>query len=218
MTNPETIRIQSGDSFAIINKSDFDPRRHTPFDAEAAEAASNDGLTDEERRLYAELDAKRKVAATFGQTGTTGIGATAAGKNPSGTYSEPTPTDVRYPDKRGTEFENNMGAFINKSAAQIREAEGLPDKPGGIKPEETEAVQEAAALSARAASTIQDATAALGDEGGAVEIPDDWRDLPWQQKRSLASRVSDQAIRNGEDADRAIEAELQRRQQANDQA
>ncbi len=213
MTNPETIRIKSGDSFAIINRSDFDPKQHTPFDAEAAEAASNDGLTDEERRLYAELDAKRKVAATFGQTGTTGIGATAAGKNPSGTYSEPTPTDVRYPDKRGTEFENNLGAFVNKSAAQIREAEGLPDKPGGIKPEVAEAVAGTTATAADIARTVDEASQAL-PEGGAVEIPDDWQNLPWQQKRSLASRVSDQAIRNGEDADRAIEAELQRRQQA----
>lgn len=59
-----------------------------------------------------------------------------SGKNPSGTYSEPTPTDIRYPDKTETEFENNMGAFIDKSAAGLREERGLPDAPGGIHPVE----------------------------------------------------------------------------------
>lgn len=56
-------------------------------------------------------------------------------RNPSGTFSEPTPTDVRYPDKDATEFENNHGAFVGKSAAEMREAEGLPDAPGGLQPD-----------------------------------------------------------------------------------
>jgi hypothetical protein len=55
-------------------------------------------------------------------------------KNPSGTFSTPTPTDIRYSDKFKTEFENNMGAFIGKSAAQIRDALNLPDAPGGLHP------------------------------------------------------------------------------------
>ncbi|HEX2554233.1 MAG TPA: hypothetical protein VHL98_11055 [Microvirga sp.] len=212
MSQVETIRIKSGDSFAIINKSDFDPKQHTPFDAEAKEAAGNDGLTDEERKLYAELDAKRKVAGNFGQTGGAGLDATASVKNPSGTYSEPTPTDVRYPDKQATEFENNLGAFVDKSAAQMREARGMEDRPGGIKPEVADAVAnaEAAAAAIREAAT----SGGTGTDSGVVNIPENWRELPWQQKRSLASQVSDGPVRNGDDADKAIEAELERRGQA----
>lgn len=56
-------------------------------------------------------------------------------KNPSGTFSEPTPTDIRYPNKDLTEFENNHGAFFRKSAAQMRQDADLPDAPGGIYPD-----------------------------------------------------------------------------------
>lgn len=66
-----------------------------------------------------------------GTVGEAGPGGT---KNPSGTFSTPTPTDIRFSDKYKTEFENNMGAFIGKSAAQIRDALGLPDAPGGLHP------------------------------------------------------------------------------------
>ena len=55
-------------------------------------------------------------------------------KNPSGTYSMPTPTDIRYPDKNATEFENNHGAFLGKSAAGLRKQMGIPDIPGGVRP------------------------------------------------------------------------------------
>jgi hypothetical protein len=48
-------------------------------------------------------------------------------------------------------------------------------------------------------------------EQEAVEIPDNWRDLPWPQRKSLASRVTDTPVVNGEIANRAIEEELQRR-------
>jgi hypothetical protein len=58
-----------------------------------------------------------------------------AGRNASGTFSEPTPTDIRYPDKDTTEFENNHGAFVDKSAAELREEKGLPDAPGGLEPD-----------------------------------------------------------------------------------
>jgi hypothetical protein len=63
-----------------------------------------------------------------------GLFAGASDRNPSGTYSEPTPTDIRYPDKDATEFENNHGAFVNKSAAQMREEKGMEDAPGGLYP------------------------------------------------------------------------------------
>lgn len=58
-----------------------------------------------------------------------------SGRNPSGTFSEPTPTDIRYPDKDATEYENNHGAFMGKSASQMRKAADLPDAPGGVYPD-----------------------------------------------------------------------------------
>jgi hypothetical protein len=45
----------------------------------------------------------------------------------------------------------------------------------------------------------------------AVAIPDDWNALSWQERRSLASQLSDGPITNGEEANAAIEAELKRR-------
>jgi hypothetical protein len=63
-----------------------------------------------------------------------GLYAGASERNPSGTFSEPTPTDIRFPNKDATEFENNHGAFVRKSAAQMREDHGLEDAPGGLYP------------------------------------------------------------------------------------
>jgi len=56
-------------------------------------------------------------------------------RNPTGTFSEPTPTDVRYPNKDHTEFENNHGAFVQKNAAEMRKEKDLEDAPGGLKPD-----------------------------------------------------------------------------------
>lgn len=49
------------------------------------------------------------------------------------------------------------------------------------------------------------------DELSKVEIPANWKDLTWQERRSLASKVSEDPISNGEEANAAIEAELKRR-------
>lgn len=49
------------------------------------------------------------------------------------------------------------------------------------------------------------------DERSKVEIPGDWQSLTWQERRSIASKVSDNPISNGEEANAAIEAELKRR-------
>lgn len=46
---------------------------------------------------------------------------------------------------------------------------------------------------------------------GDVVIPDDWKELKWQDKRSLASKLTDDAVHNGSDADAAIELEIERR-------
>lgn len=49
------------------------------------------------------------------------------------------------------------------------------------------------------------------DERAKVEIPSGWKDLSWQERRSIAAKVSDSPIANGEEANNAIEAELKRR-------
>lgn len=60
------------------------------------------------------------------------IGVDPLGRNTSGTYSKPTPSDVRYPDKDATEFENNHGAFVQRDAAHMRAAAGQEPLPGGV--------------------------------------------------------------------------------------
>jgi hypothetical protein len=145
----ETVKVQDGKSgYIVINKTDFDPKEHKLFkEPEPAEDTAEDlaGLS----RAELEKRAKASFADHLGQlsdddlrTGlqrsSTDAAARArleAGRNPSGTFSEPTPTDIRYPDKDATEFENNHGAFIGKSAAELRDEKGLPDAPGGLEPD-----------------------------------------------------------------------------------
>jgi hypothetical protein len=83
--------------------------------------------------------------------------------NADGTFDEPTPTDIRFPNKDVTEFANNHGATVNKSAAQMREEKKLPDAPGGLAPDPVlaEAVEkEKAAREAAAAKKAADEKAA----------------------------------------------------------
>lgn len=54
-------------------------------------------------------------------------------------------------------------------------------------------------------------TSETPDTRAAVAIPDNWRDLTWQDRRSLASKLSGDPISNGEEANAAVEAELKRR-------
>lgn len=100
MATIETVMVKRGDSYAIINKDDFDPKVDVIYEG----TRPADVVSD-------------------------------LSKNPSGTFSQPTPTDIRFPNKDLTEFENNHGAFVKKSAAQIREAEGMIDAPGGLAPD-----------------------------------------------------------------------------------
>lgn len=46
---------------------------------------------------------------------------------------------------------------------------------------------------------------------GEVDIPADWRDLTWQQQRSLAAKLTTDPVGNKAAAVAAIEAELERR-------
>lgn len=62
-----------------------------------------------------------------------------------------------------------------------------------------------------AAATGRPRTAETAETRAGVAIPDDWQSLSWQERRSLASQLSDEPITNGEQANAAIEAELKRR-------
>lgn len=44
-----------------------------------------------------------------------------------------------------------------------------------------------------------------------IELPADWPDWTWQQMRSVAAKLTDNAVKNKEDAVVAIKAELARR-------
>lgn len=50
----------------------------------------------------------------------------------------------------------------------------------------------------------------------AVEIPDNWRDLPWPSLSGLAAKVSPVPVKNKAGAVEAIEAALKRRTEARD--
>lgn len=54
-------------------------------------------------------------------------------------------------------------------------------------------------------------TAETAEGRAAVAIPGDWQSLSWQERRSLASQLSDEPITNGEQANAPIKAELMRR-------
>lgn len=68
-------------------------------------------------------------------------------------------------------------------------------------------------------ATTEGAQKVIGDQpvGGTdgdtkqVAIPANWKELSWQERRSLASKLSDKPISNGEEANAAIEAEIKRR-------
>jgi hypothetical protein len=144
-----TVRVkhsdEHGNEYKVINQEDYKEGEHEIYedklDKDAKSADADRPMTDAERQAYEDHKAKRRIDANYGVN--EGGGLVATDKNPSGTYSEPTPTDIRYPDKDATEFENNHGAFIGKSAGQMRESVGMEDKPGGLRPEVHEKVQEA---------------------------------------------------------------------------
>jgi hypothetical protein len=99
MDTLKTVAIKDGDSYIIINESDFDEKKgHQRYEG----ALPRDTVTG-------------------------------LSKNPDGTFSEPTPTDIRYPDKNKTEFANNHRSGM--SAAEARKAAKLEDAPGGLAPD-----------------------------------------------------------------------------------
>lgn len=66
-----------------------------------------------------------------------------------------------------------------------------------------------------AASTgegTQGGQAAADDAASKVEIPDNWSELSWPERQALAKSVArGETVRNGDDADRVIKAEIERR-------
>lgn len=151
----DTIKVKNPNDedggFMIINASDYDPKKHQLADGQTAP------LTAKERAIHDEDEAKRRVQAN---RGVAGGGATVdTERNPSGTFSEPTPTDIRYPNKDATEFENNHGAYVGKSAAGLRDERGMEQKPGGLRPERHEKVKEAEAALNELAQDDDDAAA-----------------------------------------------------------
>lgn len=100
MPELKTVTVKDGNSYRIINESDFDSKS---------------------MEIYGGVMPRDTV--------------TSLDKNPDGTFSEPTPTDIRYPNKDNTEFANNHGAYVHKNAAEMRADKGLADAPGGLQPD-----------------------------------------------------------------------------------
>jgi hypothetical protein len=128
----DTIKVKHANTdtaYALINVSDFDSKCHTAYSQEDADAAK--AWADSHPAVEAD-EALRLYAANRGVTPSPSYD---FDRNSDGTFSEPTPTDVRYPDKDETEYANNHGAFMGKSAAQMRKALDLPDMPGGLRPD-----------------------------------------------------------------------------------
>lgn len=119
MTAVNTVAVKDGESYRIVNESDFDEKTMQKYDG----VMPRDTVTSLDR-------------------------------NPDGTFSEPTPTDIRYPNKDNTEFANNHGAYVNKNAAEMRAERDLADAPGGLAPDPVlaEAVKEQQAAEKQAAS------------------------------------------------------------------
>lgn len=137
------VKIKTGESFAIINESDFDPDRHELFAGEKVGGKSSAQALADDMETRRQLDANRGVV--------NGSGPTDNGRNATGTYREPTPSDVRFPDMNATEFENNHGAFVGRAAPDLRAQMDMPDEPGGVRPEVKEAVEGATQVAIEAA-------------------------------------------------------------------
>lgn len=99
----------------------------------------------------------------------------------------------------------NIVSAYEKLGVPVRVAQNPSDLPASARKADPRPVAPAVP------ETAYLPTAEPRAEQEAVEIPENWRDLSWPQRKSLASRVSDMAIINGDDANAAIELELERR-------
>jgi hypothetical protein len=97
---------------------------------------------------------------------------------------------------------SNTDPTTGKPAQTIEQA-GVATQEGAQKIVGDQPVGEAASERLRTTETAE--------SRAGVAIPEDWTSLSWQERRSLASQLSDDPITNGEQANAAIEAELKRR-------
>lgn len=221
-----TVKVQTDNKwgYRIIDRAKYDasPDQYSLYEDEEVQPA------DEEVAKVAKEDAaRRKVNANRGIQ-RDGMDASRVGRNTSGTYSEPTPTDIRYPDKSKTEFENNAGAFLGRSAAGLRKEYGVEDAPGGLDPEShrkkmkaerarrrREAQEAREARAAQAEATMGSRLADMANRTEVnedVDIPEDWRDLPWRDQVKLAQELTgDDSKLTKSEAQEIIESEESRR-------
>ena len=220
------VKADNDRGFRRINKDkyDADPNAFELVDGETV-LPPKKGNEDVQRALDFE-EGKRKADANRGVI-PDGIDATGAGRNTSGTYGEPTPTDIRYPDKSKTEFENNAGAFLGRSAAGLRKEEGIEDAPGGLDPEDhrrklkAERQRKRRQLQDEKKARAEQAEATMGtrlsevrsENADEVEIPENWEEMPWRDQVKLAQEIQgDDAKLTKSEAQDVIRAELDRRE------
>jgi len=215
MSDIETVKVKAETGNAIINLSDYDPNKHELVDDESkAKVAARDNPQNPDAvKAAKEAEEHRIAEANRGQIDGN---ASRPQANASGTFDEPTPTDVRFPNKNTTEFESNHGAQVGKSAAGLREELGMEQKPGGLHPEVKEKVDEAEkvmksamAEAAKPESELPKPGEEVKDE--AVEIPDDWQSMHWRSQVALAEKITGKSGLNAAEARQAIEDESDRR-------
>jgi hypothetical protein len=177
-----TVKVKNGDDYAIINKSDFNPDQHQPYDEESAKAVGQD--MSEADSEVAKAEALRQYEANRGVPRAT-AGADYS-RNASGTYSEPTPTNIQFPNKATTEFENNFGMHIGKAAPQMRETAGLPDMPGGVRPMEAKRAME------RVDAITTPVVATTGRDAHMPENPDEVQQALQSEGEQQSADGSDQ--------------------------
>jgi hypothetical protein len=137
-----------------------------------------------------------------------------------------------YSTEAATDYANGKGPLEPPLAFQrgpdpfdpekvVKEFEDTDQRAGGDDDDGREGLSEDDQVDADAKARQ---AAEAGDGGGKpsepqpekhpfddVEIPEDWRKLPWPTRLKLGASVSDTPIANGDDVERAIEAELRRR-------
>lgn len=129
----ETVKVVNPNDpkggYMLVNKTDWEANKKSDTNADGFELHETDPAhpeVSEEDKEQARLDQEAADAPKP--------------KNSDGTFDEPTPLDIRYPDKDATEFARNHGAQIGTSAAELRDVMELEQKPGGLDPSQKEAV------------------------------------------------------------------------------
>ena len=160
-------------------------------------AAQQPQGADAHLRRASELDQEgAEIARTLADAGPAGQ------PDPEGTAPTLADKSGNFAASRDVANAGGIGVVSSNTNVATGEPARSPDEAGTIDP----AVRNDAALAGFGG------TAATGE---AIDIPETWRDLSWPQRRSLASRLApNEAINTGEDAERVIAAEQDRRVKA----